>query len=101
MNLHLARDAGELKYKSIGVLQHNGLIEEWGISREHVPVNKTPEVVIYQVEVIALTGIVSQTEVPNEFIFGVHVLDKYIGRELGADHDLCLHVDRMNIQQVI
>ena len=85
----------------MGVFKHDGLVVERGVPRDHIPVNKATHIVIYQVKIIALPRIIPQTEVPDEFIFGVYILDEYTGRELGAEHDLCLHVDRMDIEKVI
>ena len=85
----------------MGVFQHDGPGIELWISRDHIPVNKATHVVIDKVKIVALPRIVPQTEVPDELIFCVYILDKDIGREHGADHDLSLHVDCMNIEKVI
>jgi hypothetical protein len=43
------------------------------------PVNETAVIVINQIKIVALPRIVPQPEVPDEFIFGVNILNKYTG----------------------
>ncbi|MCJ7718125.1 MAG: hypothetical protein MUO54_16610 [Anaerolineales bacterium] len=85
----------------MGVLQHDGLVVERWMSFNLPPVNETTIIVINQIKIVAFPRIVPQPEVPDEFILGIYILDKNTGGELGAKHDQCLHVDRMDVEQVV
>ena len=75
-------------------------MERW-ISGYHVDVSKPPGIVINQVKIVSFPWIVSQPEITNKFIFCVYVLDKYRCREFGAEHELCLHIDCMDVEYVV
>ena len=85
----------------MGVFQHEGPAVERGMSFLPVTINEATVVVIHQVKIVAFPRIIPQTKIPDEFIFGVDILYKYTGGKLGAEHDQCLHVDRMDIEQII
>ncbi len=85
----------------MGVLQHDGPVVERWMSFNLPSVNETTIIVVNQIKIVALPRIVPQPEVPGEFILCVYILDKHTGRELGAKHYQCLHVNRMDIEEVI
>jgi len=64
----------------MGVFQHKGSSVEVRMSCNLSPVDKTAIVIVDQVEVVALTRIVSYPEVPDEIIFRVDILYQEIGR---------------------
>ena len=90
-----------LKNKGVRIFQHDGPSMVGRMACNLPPVDKTAVVIIDQIEVIALAWIVSYAEVPHKIILGIHILHQEIGRELGADHDLSLHVDRVDVEFVV
>jgi hypothetical protein len=70
----------------MSILDHYCLVEEWRTDRDCVPVVNTTEIVIYQVKIIPFTRIVPQSEIPDQLIFGIHILQEYGRRQFGTEH---------------
>jgi len=68
----------------MGVLQHDDPVVERWMSFNLPLVNETTIIVVNQIKIVAFPRIVPQSEVPDEFILGVYILDEHTGRELGA-----------------